>query len=399
MAWKETHVFDEKIRFVAAFLDESDARSMTELCRAFGVSRNTGYEVLASYREGGFEALRTRSRAPLHHANITTPELEDIIVDERLAHRKWGPKKLLELLRARHPEVANWPALSTAGQILRRRGLVVPRKTRHRTPPYTQPLAHAVRPNDVWTTDHKGCFRTGDRAYCVPLTIGDAMSRFHFELRAVTSTSVDTAWPHFEHAFRVYGLPARIRSDNGTPFASRGLGGLTRLSVWWIKLGILPERIEPGCPDQNGRHERFHLTMDQEVGIRASLAAQQRAYDFFLSEYNHVRPHESLGMRTPASVYEPSHRPYPSKLRPMEYPSRFEVRLVRRKGEVKWQGDLMYLSEGLAGELVGFERVSDREWRVSFGPVPLAVYDEKTRKLRRPPRRQPPAPEASGEIK
>jgi transposase InsO family protein len=284
MAWKETRVFDEKVRFVTEFLDVSDPRSMTELCRASGVSRNTGYEVLDRYRGGGFEALRSRSRAPLRHPNVTAPEIEDLLVDERLAHSRWGPKKLLELLRARHPEIAAWPALSTAGQILKRRGLVVPRKRRHRTPPYTQPLAAAVRPNDVWTTDHKGSFRTADRAFCVPLTIGDAMSRFHFELRATTSTSVDAAWPHFEHAFRVYGLPARIRSDNGTPFASNGLGGLTRLSVWWVRLGIIPERIEPGCPEQNGRHERFHLTMDQEVGVRASVAAQQRAYDRFLAE-------------------------------------------------------------------------------------------------------------------
>jgi len=398
MAWKETRVFDEKVRFVTTFLDEGDPRSMTDLCRAFGVSRNTGYEVLARYREGGFEALRSRSRAPLHHPNMTPSVIEDLLVAERLAHRKWGPKKLLELLRARHPEITSWPAISTAGQILKRRGLVLPRKTRRRTPPYTQPLAHALRPNDVWTTDHKGCFRTGDRSHCVPLTIGDAMSRFHFELRAITSTSIDAAWPHFEHAFRVYGLPARIRSDNGAPFASHGLGGLTRLSVWWIRLGILPERIDPGCPNQNGRHERFHLTMDQEVGIRASLAAQQRAYDRFLAEYNHVRPHEALGMCTPASVYEPSHREYPRKLPELEYPSRFEVRTVRSKGEVKWQGDLMYVSESLIGERVGFERISDREWHLRFGPVPLAIYDEKNRKLRRPPRRQPHAQEAPGEI-
>jgi hypothetical protein len=171
MAWKEIHVFDEKVRFMTAFLDENDHRSMTELCHAFGVSRNTGYEVLARFREGGFEALRSRSRAPLHHANITAAEIEDLLVAERVAHRAWGPKKLLEILRVRHAEVTTWPAVSTAGQILRRRGLVVPRKTRHRTPPFTQPLAHAARPNDVWSADHKGYFRTGDRAYCVLLSM------------------------------------------------------------------------------------------------------------------------------------------------------------------------------------------------------------------------------------
>ena len=395
MVWKETCVFDEKVRFMTAYLDECDPRSMTELCRAFGVSRKTGYEALARYKEGGFEALLIRSKAPHRHPNITEPKVEDLLVAERLAHKKWGPKKLLALLRARHPEVASWPSVSTAGQILKRRGLVLPRKRRHRTPPFSQPLAHALRPNDVWTTDHKGCFRTVDRSYCVPLTIGDAMSRFHFELRAVTSTSIEAAWPHFEHAFRVYGLPARIRSDNGPPFASNGLGGLTRLSVWWIRLGIVPERIEPGCPNQNGRHERFHLTMDQEVGIRASLAAQQRAYNRFLSEYNNIRPHEALDMRTPASVYEPSHRPYPRRLPEIEYPSRFTVRTVRSNGEIRWQGQLTYVSESLVGERIGLERVSERDWNVYFGTIPLAVFDEKTQKLRRPKRRKQSALEAS----
>jgi putative transposase len=397
MAWKESHVFDEKVLFVTAFLDEDDPRSMAEICRAFGVSRKTGYGVLRRYVVGGFEALRPRSRAPLHHHNITPLEVEDAIVAARFEHPRWGPKKLLHILRSGQL-VEGLPAISTAGQILKRRGLVIPRKTRHRTPPYTQPLAAAHRPNDIWTTDHKGSFRTGDRAYCVPLTIGDAMSRFHFELRAITSTSVDAAWPHFEHAFRVYGLPGRIRSDNGAPFASVGLGGLTRLSVWWIRLGIIPERIEPGCPEQNGRHERFHLTLDHEVGIRASLAAQQRAYDRFLPEYNNVRPHEALGMRTPAEVYEPSHRAYPRKLPDIEYPSRFEVRAVRPKGEIKWQGELIHVSEALAGEYVGLERISDHEWRLHFGFLALATYDEKTRKLRRPPRRKQPAPEAPGNI-
>jgi putative transposase len=396
MAWKETHVFDEKIRFVTAFFDKEDPRTMTDLCRGFGVSRRTGYAVIDRYHAGGFEALRARSRAPLSHPNITPADLEDALVAARLEHPRWGPKKLLHILRAAHPE-ESWPVVSTAGRILKRRGLVVPRKTRHRTPPYTQPLAAARRPNDVWTTDHKGSFRTHDRSYCVPLTIGDAMSRFQLELQATTSTSIDAAWPHFEHAFRVYGLPARIRSDNGTPFASHGLGGLTRLSVWWIKLGILPERIEPGCPEQNGRHERFHLTLEQEVGVRTSLAAQQRAYKHFLTEYNTVRPHEALGMRTPAEVYEPSHRPYPRKLPVIEYPSRFEVRVVRPKGEIKWQGELMYVSESLAGEPVGLERVSDHQWRLYFSFLDLAVYNERTRKLRRPPRRQPPGQEMPGE--
>jgi len=396
MTWKETQVFDEKVRFVTTFFDEDDCRSMTEICRAFGVSRKTGYAAVARYCAGGFDALRERSRAPLKHPNITPTDIEDAIVAARLEHPKWGPKKLLHILRAVQPN-KNWPALSTAGQILKRRGLVVPRKTRHRTPPYTQPLAAAVRPNDVWTADHKGSFRTGDRAFCVPLTISDAMSRFQLELQATTSTSFDAAWPHFEHAFRVYGLPARIRSDNGTPFASNGLGGLTRLSAWWVRLGIVPERIEPGCPEQNGRHERFHLTLDQKVGIRSSLAAQQRAYDRFRIEYNHVRPHEALGMRTPADVYEPSPRPYPRKLPEVEYPSHFEVRSVRSDGTVKWQGDLMYVSEALVGEPVGLERISEHEWRLCFSFLDLAVYDEKSRKLRRPPRFRGPVAAGSGE--
>jgi putative transposase len=388
MSWKESHVFDEKVRFVTAFLDEDDPRSMAEICRSYGISRKTGYSVIGRYLEGGFETLQPRSRAPLSHPNITPIEVEDIIVAARLDHPRWGPKKLRHLLRDELGE--SLPAISTTGQILKRRGLVKPRKTRRRTPPFTQPLAAAHRPNDIWTADHKGSFRTGDRSYCVPLTIADAMSRFQLELQATSSTSIETTWPHFEHAFRVYGLPGRIRSDNGAPFASVGLGGLTRLSAWWIRLGIIPERIEPGCPEQNGRHERFHLTLDQEVGIRRSLAAQQRAYDCFIREYNDVRPHEALGMQAPSEVYEPSHRSYPRKLPEIEYPSRFEVRAVRRKGEIKWQGELIYVSEALAGQWVGLERFSDHEWRLCYSFLDLAVYDEKTRKIRRPPRRPRP---------
>jgi putative transposase len=383
MPWKETQVFDEKIMFVTSYLDANDSRSVSDLCRTFGISRKTGHAILNRFALGGFKMLESRSHAPLHHPNATEAYLEDLLVAARLAHPTWGPKKLLPILRGQHPEVDDWPAVSTVGDILKRRGLVVGRKRRHRTPPYTQPLAKAVRPNDIWCADHKGRFFTKDGSRCEPLTISDAMSRFLLELHATTSTSVDEAWPYFDRIFREYGLPAIIRTDNGAPFASIGLGGLTRLSVRWVRLGIIHERIAPGHPEQNGRHERIHRTLVEDVGIRAGLASQQRAFDHFRLEYNTVRPHEALGQIPPARVYEPSHRQLPRKTPSVEYPSRFEVRSVRSAGDVKWQGRMMYVSEALVGEQVGFERISDYEWRLSFSFVPLAIYDEKTRKLRR----------------
>lgn len=378
---------DQRSKFVSAYFNEEDSRKMSQLCLAYGISRKTGYKFLKRYEEGGFEALLGRSRAPHSHPNQTAKWIEDLIVELRLEHPTWGPKKLLKILSNKRTDIPleNWPAVSTAGDILKRRGLIAPRKKRKRTPPYTQPFSQAKDPNDLWCTDHKGWFVTGDGHRCEPLTITDAASRFVIEVKATSSTKTVEAIPVFKKAFKKYGLPAAIRSDNGHPFASVGLGGLTSLSLWWIKLGIIPERIKPGCPAENGQHERMHKDLKAETASppHNSMRAQQRAFDNFKKDYNHLRPHEALKMQTPNSMYNESHRKYPSKLPQIDYPWGFDVRKVKHNGEFKWNGEFVYATQTLAGDYIGLERISEHELIVKFSFFPLGILDEKLGKIKR----------------
>src|SRR6266853_1837916 len=310
MPWKASSVMEEKVRFVLEY--EQDNYTMTEMCKRYGIARETGYVWLRRYRERGLEGLVELNRAALRHGNQTPAETEQAVVELRQAHMRWGPRKLKRVLE-RDQAHQRWPAASTIGELLKREGLVVGRKQRRRTAPYAEPLAHADGPNRVWCADFKGWFRTGDGERIDPLTISDAYSRYLLRAQSVEKTDTARVQAIFEAAFREYGMPAAIRTDNGAPFATRALAGLSRLAVWWIKLGIVPERIEAGHPEQNGRHERMHRTLKQEVAQppAANRRKQQRALDRFRQEYNEVRPHEALGMRTPAEVYELSARKFP----------------------------------------------------------------------------------------
>ena len=372
MPWKETCAVDQRMRFMVAY--EAGEDTMAELCRRHAVSRKTGYKWLGRYVEAGVDGLKDQSRVPEHCPRAVGAAVEAIIVAGRAAHPTWGAKKLRVLLEREHPGMV-CPARSTIAAILSRYGLVVPRKRRRRTPAQESPFASCESPNAVWCVDFKGWFRTGDGSRCEPLTLSDAYSRYLLRCQSLGSTEGAWVRPLMEAAFREYGLPWAMRSDNGSPFASRGVAGLSALSVWWIKLGIVPERIDPGEPQQNGRHERMHLTLKGETACPPewSLRAQQGRFDGFRREYNEVRPHEALGMATPASVYVPSGRSYPARLEDPAYPREWSCRRVCDRGEFRWQVTKVFLGRALDGELVGLEPLGGRYWRVWFSRVALGV--------------------------
>lgn len=382
MPWKESRVEDERLQFIADW--ERDECGMSELCRRYGVSRPTGYKWVDRYERFGLDGLKDVARAPHSHPNATPQGVERLVLQGRLKHPTWGPRKLVAWLGPRHPGL-RLPAPSTAGEILRRHGLVVGRRRKRRQAPYTEPFVGYEGANATWCADFKGWFRTRDGDRVDPLTVSDGYSRYLLTCRAVRRADYACVRPVFERLFRAHGLPVAIRTDNGVPFASVAAGGLSRLSVWWIKLGIVPERIAPGHPEQNGRHERMHRTLKAETARppRATRRAQQRAFDAFRREYNEERPHEALGQRPPASAYRPSVRPCPSRVPEMEYGAGFEVRRVRSNGQIKWRGATHFLSEVLVGEPVGLRREDERIWKVYFGPVELARWDEWTGDLRR----------------
>ena len=367
---------EEKLRFVFGY--EQRERSLTELCQRYGITRETGYVWIRRYREKGIEGLIERSRSALRHENQTAAEIEQKVLELRQAHMRWGPRKLKRVLERDEPGRA-WPAASTIGTLLKREGLVVARRKRRRTAPYTEPLAHADGPNRLWCADFKGWFRTGDGRRIDPLTITDAHSRYLLKCQAVEKTDTTRVQAIFEAAFREYGLPQAIRTDNGAPFATSAIAGLSRLAVWWMKLGIVPERIEAGHPEQNGRHERMHRTLKQEVAQppAANWREQQRAMERFRQEYNQVRPHEALGMQTPAAAYELSPRSYPARIPEPEYPESMQVLHVKSQGQFRWKKQDVFLSEVLWGEPVGLSPVDDRWFTVYFGQYPIARFDSR----------------------
>ncbi len=378
MPWKASSVMEEKARFVLEY--EQDEHTMTELCDRYGVARETGYVWLRRYRAMGLEGLLERDRAPARHPNQTAAAIEQLVLELRQAHMRWGPRKLKRVLERDQPGPV-WPAASTIGALLKREGLVVPRKKRRKTAPYTEPLAHADGPNRVWCADFKGWFRTTNGTRIDPLTISDAHSRYLLRCQAVEKTDTARVQAIFEVAFREYGLPQAIRTDNGAPFASTAIAGLSRLAVWWIKLGIVPERIQAGHPEQNGRHERMHRTLKQEVATPPAKdrRAQQRQLQQFRQEYNQVRPHEALGMQTPASVYAPSQREYPREMPQVDYPETMKVCPVKSHGHFRWKQREVFLSEVLWGERVGLLPVDDRWFTIYFAHLPLASFDSRLR--------------------
>jgi transposase InsO family protein len=367
---------DQRTQFIADFL--RDALSMTELCALYGVARKTGDQWIDRYRRHGPAGLEERSRRPCRSPNQTSDEIVSAILAARRRHPTWGGKKLLALLHKRQPR---WllPGRSTACDILKRHGMVPIKRSRRRIGHPGKPTSAILAPNDVWSADYKGQFRTGDGRYCYPLTVADGFSRYLLGCQALASTAGEGAKPIFTRLFQEYGLPKRIRSDNGVPFATNTLARLSTLSAWWVRLGILPELIEPGRPEQNGRHERMHRTLKAETTRPAagSLAAQQRKFNVFREEFNHERPHEALDQETPASCYTPSPRPMPDRLPPLEYPDRFEVRYVSANGGIRWNSRWVNVSIVCVGEYVGLEEIDDGIWNVYFGPLKLGRLHER----------------------
>jgi putative transposase len=376
--WKETDPVMERREFVKMYL--SRRYDMTRLCALFGVSRKTGYKMIGRFEQGGMEALENRSHAAHTHPNATDEGIAKRLIETKHRWPRWGPEKLLDWLRAHEPEV-DWPAVSTAGAILQRAGLVKPKRARRViTHPGKPAVGPITEPNQLHNVDFKGNFRTRDGQWCYPLTLTDTFSRSLLLCQGYHHPSYANTRVALERCFREYGLPEAIRSDNGEPFvSSRSLAGLSRLGVWLIKLGINRVRTRPSSPQDNGLHERMHRTLKQETTLppAGTLAAQQRRFNRFRSEYNQERPHNALGGQTPASCYAASPRAYPARIPAIGYEGHLEVRAVGSNGTIKWKGEMLFLSEVLSGERVGLEETDCGIWSVSFGPTLLGILDEQ----------------------
>lgn len=373
----------ERIQLIGDYLKGDEGPS--DLARKYGVTRTTVYKWLDRYKVGGFGALVDLSRAPHHHPNAVAPAIEQLFLEFKARWPLWGAPKLRQkLLEAVGP--VHCPAESTLSAILKRHGLSRVGKTRRRAVPSQAPLGHCLEANRVWCADFKGWFRTGDGSKCTPLTISDGHSRYLLRCQGLGGTTgCVTVKPLFIATFREHGMPTAIRTDNGPPFATTALGGLSALSVWWVLLGIGLERIEPGKPQQNGRHERMHRTLKAATANppRATLRAQQKAFDIFREEYNHERPHESLDMQVPARIYVPSLREYPQQHpRQQGYPDEWEKRMVRQHGQIKWKGRLINVARALRGKEIGLRAVADGKWAVYFESLELGVFDERTGRIK-----------------
>lgn len=380
MPWQELSPVNLRMQFVTEW--HSGGWTMTELCADYQISRKTGYKWVDRFEASGPRGLHDQSRRPHHSPQATDPALIEALVAIRRRHPRWGAPKLLTVA-ARGDREAAWPSRSTVCDHLKAQGLVAPRRPRRPQIRGDAPIAPITRINETWTTDFKGQFRTGDRVYCYPLTLRDGFSRFLLRCDALNGPTYAATRRRFERAFAEYGLPERIRSDNGGPFAGTGLGRLSRLSVWWIRLGIVPERIALGRPDQNGSHEQFHSVLKAETARppASNAAAQQQRFGRFRLEYNHERPHAALANDVPASCYRPSPRALPRQIPALEYPGHFEIRRVSTIGQVSWRGAPVFLSEALAGEHVAFEEIDDGIWTLRFATVALARYDDRHRSI------------------
>ncbi|MGH7176911.1 MAG: integrase core domain-containing protein [Tepidisphaeraceae bacterium] len=370
---------DQRVAFIADWL--RDDWTMTELAARYAISRKTGYKWVDRYAADPEHGLAERSRAPMAHGRAMADAVRDAVLALRRGHPHWGPKKLRAILMERQPH-DRWPAASTMGDLLRRAGVSQPRRRTRYVLPLTQPLAAAQAPNDVWTADFKGWFRTADQRRCDPLTVADAWSRFVLCCRIVAPSERGVR-PWFERTFREYGLPRALRTDNGSPFATTGAGRLSHLAVWWLKLGIQLDRIDPGHPEQNGRHERFHLTLQQETTTppAATPRQQQQRFDRMRREFNTERPHEALAQQPPARHYIASPRPYPGRLEEPWYDATHQVRRVKQTGQIKWYGEMVFVSEAVRGETVGLAETACGDWTVRFMHVELGRIDRQTRRF------------------
>jgi transposase InsO family protein len=370
----------ERMQFVTRL---EKGERMTDLCQEFGISRKTGYKFWERFKRGGARGLDDASRAPKRVARKTLEAMEQFLVTARGEHPSWGGKKLKNVFEREHPEV-KLPSASTVSAILKRHGLVKDRKRRRHLAARSGPLTVAQSPNEVWAVDYKGQFRLGNREYCYPLTATDLASRFILAIEALDGTDEEQAREVFEDVFATYGLPAAIRSDNGIPFASQGLAGLTKLSAWWLRIGIRHERIEPGHPEQNGQHERMHRTLKAETArpARANVLQQQDRFDEFREEFNEKRPHEALDMKRPAEIYKPAERRLPDPLPELEYPLHDDVLVVGRNGHIRLpRGRQVFLANALVGHPVGLREQLDGAWLVTFAGLDLGTYDARLGKF------------------
>jgi transposase InsO family protein len=380
MPWQEMLLMDQRVQFIADY--QHDVFAVAELARRYGISRKTAYKWIDRYDADGPAGLVDRSRRPTHSPQETPEMIVLALLAVRRHHPTWGAKKLLKIVATRQP---TWilPARSTVCEFLDRAGLITAARRRPVSEHPGRALIPMTAPNGTWTADFKGQFKTRNGVYCYPLTIVDGFSRYLLACQGLLSTAIAGARPIFLRLFQEHGLPWIIRTDNGVPFATTALGRLSTLSVWWIRLGILPELIAPASPQQNGRHERMHRTLKAEATRPPSgnLQAQQVRFNRFRQEYNDDRPHEALDQETPASVYlsscASSPRALPRTLAPMEYPGHFEVRLVSRNSGIRWKKHWVCVTHTLAGEYVGLEEVHDGLWDVYFGPVKLGRMNER----------------------
>jgi transposase InsO family protein len=381
MPWKATSEMDEKMAFIADCLRQDTP--MAVLCERYGISRQTGYVWKRRYDEEGACGLVERSRAPLRHGGQTPVELVVRIIEARKRKPYWGPKKLLAVLMA-EDGLAAWPSPSTISEILRREGLSEPRRRRRRALTVEQPFAAVSAANDAWCIDFKGWFRTGDGTRCDPVTVTDAYSRYLLALQIIPPVT-EAVEAVMNELFRKHGLPRAIRSDNGSPFAANSAGGLSRLSARWAKMGIRLERIYPGEPQQNGRHERMHRTLKQQTcdPPESTPDEQQASFDAFRQEFNRDRPHEALGQRPPEQFYVNSRRRYRLPVRDPSYRPGDDIRRVRSSGEIKWRGSLWFISEALIGEIVAVSERPDGHYLVRFADVPLLLIDPASGKIAR----------------
>lgn len=373
MSWKESSVVNERMSFITRL---NAGERMSDLCLHYGISRKTGYKFKERFERLGLIGLGDQSRAPIRNRRLRGPVAE-LVLELRRKHPTWGPRKLLEVLRGLHPGIP-MPGTTAIGSLIDREGLVTPHRRRNRVPAFPDHLTQAAAANEVWCADYKGQFRLGNTSYCYPLTVSDDATRFLIAIDAFERINLEEARISFEEAFTKYGLPKVIRTDNGAPFASCGLLGLTRLSVFWIKQGIRPERIKSGEPQQNGRHERMHRTLKAETTRPAArnLLQQQERFDCFVETYNNVRPHEALGMSTPAKVYKPSGRSFIAKT--LDYPLHDDVVKVDRSGHtniVRGRGGSFFVSGALAGERIGIRELENDTWLLTFAGIDLGVYD------------------------
>lgn len=382
MPWKVEKMENLKQKFI--LLHQTRQFTMVELCKQFGISRPTGYAILERYRTEGWDALQERSRSHSHHANQTDERIEKELIGLRDKHPRWGARKLIVLLQREQP---SWsiPCESTVNNILKRNGRVTPRKKSRRKIVNTYPQFDPTGPNEIWSADFKGKFRLGNRVYCNPLTIADSYSRFLFDIRALEYCRAEECKPVFDRVFREYGLPEQLHTDNGPPFGSPiSLRRLTNFAVWLIEIGITPVYSDPGQPQQNGRHERMHRDLKAQATRppASGFISQQRRFDRFREEYNEIRPHEGLQMRTPSEVHEVSKRSYSGRIEEWAYATTLKLKMVTANGALRWNSDgFIMVSTALSGKYVGLEEIDTGVWIVYYRHVALGVLSERARRV------------------